>query len=183
MAQNEMKAKPALPERVRSMEGLGGAGGTTALAFAAETVAEPERRDTLSLGVVFTTGSVPELSPVQHGLASKTGVAFLAVCVLEPSQSRCSLCAPHRAWCFAGGERPAEGRAATTRLTPSLFAVPKSALATGLRFYAAQTFRREVRRRAANKWCRSALLAPAGTDAQTKAFHLTKFSVIATPNV
>ena len=24
MAQNEMKAKPALPERVRSMEGLGG---------------------------------------------------------------------------------------------------------------------------------------------------------------
>ena len=146
MAQNEMKAKPALPERVRSMEGFGGAGGTTALALAAETVAEFERRATLSIGVVFTTGSVPELSPIQHRLASKTGVAFLAACVLEPSQNRCSLCAPHRAWCFAAGERPAEGRAATTRLTPSLFAVPKNALATELRFYAAQTFRRGLRR-------------------------------------
>ena len=28
MAQNEMKAKPALPERVRSMEGLGRTGGS-----------------------------------------------------------------------------------------------------------------------------------------------------------
>ena len=30
MAQNEMKAKPALPERVRSMEGLGLGGGSIA---------------------------------------------------------------------------------------------------------------------------------------------------------
>ena len=69
LAQNEMKAKPALPERVRSMEGLG-AGGATALALTAETLAEPERRATLSIGVVFTTGSVPELSPVRHRLGT-----------------------------------------------------------------------------------------------------------------
>ena len=183
MGENEMKPKHGLPCGVRLIAGLGGAGGTAALALVAETRTETERRDTLSIGVVFTTSSVPELSPVQRRLASKTGVAFLAVCVLEPSQNRCSLCAPHRAWCLAAGERPAEGRAATTRLTPSLFAVPKNALATGSRFYAAQSFRRGVRRRAANKWCRSALLAPPGTDDQTKAFHLTEFIVIATPNV
>ena len=162
MGENEMKPTPGLPCGVRLTAGLGGAGGTTALALAAETVAEPERRVTLDIGVVFTTGSVPELSPVQHRLASKTGVAFLAVCVLEPSQNRCSLCAPHRAWCFAAGEQPAEGRAATTRLTPSLFAVPKNALATESRFYAAQILGRGVRRRAAKKWCRPVLLVPAG---------------------
>ena len=125
-----MKPRPGLPCGVRLTAGLGGAGGTTALALAAETVAEPERRATLSIGVVFTTRSVPELSPVQHRLASKTGVAFLAVSVLEPSQNRCSLCAPHRAWRLAAGERSAEGRAATTRLTPSLFPVLKMALPT-----------------------------------------------------
>ena len=178
-----MKPRPGLPCGVRLTAGLGGAGGTTALALAAETLAEPERRATLSTGLVFTTGSVPELSPVQHRLASKTGVVFLAVCVFEPSQNRCSLCAPHRAWCLAAGERPAEGRAATTRLTPSLFAVSKNTPATGSRFYAAQTLRRGVRRQAANKWCRSALLATPGTDAQTKAFHLIEFNMIATPNV
>ena len=154
-----MKPRPGLPCGVRLTAGLGGAGGPTALALAAETVAELERRVTLSMGVAFTTGSVPELSPVQHRFASKTGVAFLAVRVLEPSQNRCSLYASHRAWCFAAGERPAEGRAATTRLTPSLFALPKNALATGSRFYAAQTFRRGVRRRAANQWCGSSVLA------------------------
>ena len=63
MAQNEMKAKAALPERVRSTEGLGGAGGTAALALAAETLAEPERRATLSIGVVFTTASVARTEP------------------------------------------------------------------------------------------------------------------------
>ena len=78
-----MKPKHGLPCGVRLIAGLGGAGGTTALALAAETVAELERRATLSIGVVFTTASVPELSPVQHRLASKTGVAFLAVCVLH----------------------------------------------------------------------------------------------------
>ena len=49
-----------------------------------ETLTETQWRDTLSIGVVFTTGSVPELSPVQHRLASKTGVVFLAIGVLEP---------------------------------------------------------------------------------------------------
>ena len=73
MAQNEMKAKPALPERVRSMEGLGGAGGTAALALAAETLAEPERRTTLCIGVVLTSRSVPELSPVRHRLGAPDG--------------------------------------------------------------------------------------------------------------
>ena len=141
-----MKPKHGLPCGVWLIAGLGGAGGTAALALAAETLTETEWCDALSIGVVFTTGSVPELGPVQHRLASKTGVVFLAVGMLEPSQNRCSLCLPHRAWCLAAGERPAEGRAATTRLTPSLFAVPKNALATGSRFYAAQTFWRGIRR-------------------------------------
>ena len=146
MGKNEMKPKHGLPCGVRLIAGLGGAGGVAAFALVAETLTETEWRHTLSIGVVFTTGSVPELSPVKHRLASKTGVAFLAVSVLEPSKNRCSLCAPHRAWCFAAGERPAEGRAATTRLTPSLFAVPKMALATAARFYATQTFRCGIRR-------------------------------------
>ena len=178
-----MKPMPGLPCGVRLTAGLGGAGGTTALALAAETVAELERRATLDIGVVFTTGSVPELSPVQHRLASKTGVVFLAACVLEPSQNRGSLCAPHQGWCLAAGERPAGGRAATTRLPPSLSAVSRNELATGSRFYEAQTFQRGVRRRAANKRCSSALLDPAGTCAQTDAFHLTELFAITTPNV
>ena len=69
-----MKAKPAPPERVRSMEGLGGAGGTAALALAAETLVEPERRATLCIGVVFTTGSVPELS--QYSTDSRARLAL-----------------------------------------------------------------------------------------------------------
>ena len=136
-----MKPKHGLPCGVRLIAGLGGAGGTAALALAAETRTETEWRDTLSIGVVFTTGSVPELSPVQHRLASKTGVVFLAACVLEPSQNRCSLCLPMLAWCLAAGERPAEGRAATIRLTPSLLAVPKMALQTWLSFHVVQTVR------------------------------------------
>ena len=85
MGQNEMRPKLGLPCGVRLTAGLGGAGGTAALALAAETLAEPERRTTLSIGVVFTTGSVPELSLVRHRLASQTGVVFPAVGVLEPS--------------------------------------------------------------------------------------------------
>ena len=131
MGENEMKPRPGLPCGVRLTAGLGGAGGTTALALAAETLTETEWRAALCIGVVLTRRSVPELSPVQHRLASKTGVAFLAACVLEPSQNRGSLCAPHQGWCLAAGERPAEGRAATTRLTHSLLAAPKMALPTG----------------------------------------------------
>ena len=183
MGEKEMKPKHGLPCGVRLIAGLGGAGGVAAFALVAETLTETEWRDTVSIGVVFTTGSVPELSPVQYRLASKTGVVLPVVGVLESSQNRCPLCVLLLAWCLAAGQRPAEGRAATTRLTPSLFAVPKNALATGSRFYAAQTLRRGVRRQAANKWCRSALLAPAGTDAKTKAVYLTEFIVIATPNV
>ena len=68
MGKNEMKPRPGLPCGVRLTVGLGGAGGTTALALMAETLAEPERRDTLSIGVVFTAGSVPELSLLRHRL-------------------------------------------------------------------------------------------------------------------
>ena len=57
-----MKPTPGLPCGVRLTVGLGGAGGATALALAAETLAEPELRDTVSVGVVFTAGSVPELN-------------------------------------------------------------------------------------------------------------------------
>ena len=63
-----MKHEHGLPCGVRLTAGLGGAGGTAALDFAAETLAKPERRDTLSIGVVFTAGSVPELSPIQRRL-------------------------------------------------------------------------------------------------------------------
>ena len=80
-----MKPKHGLPCGVRLIAGLGVAGGTTALALAVETVAELERRATLSIGVVFTTGSVPELNPVQHQLASQTSVVFPIVGVLESS--------------------------------------------------------------------------------------------------
>ena len=80
-----MKPRPGLPCGVRLTAGLGGAGGATALALAAETLAEPERRATLGIGVEFTTGSVPELSLVQNRVASQTGVVFAAVDVLEPS--------------------------------------------------------------------------------------------------
>ena len=86
MGENEMKPRPALPCGVRLTAGLGGAGGTTALALAAEIVAEPERRATLDMGVVFTTGSVPELSLVLHRFARQSGVVFPAVGVLERRQ-------------------------------------------------------------------------------------------------
>ena len=39
LAQNEMKAKPAPPERVRSMEGLGGAGVERFFGLHCQTVA------------------------------------------------------------------------------------------------------------------------------------------------
>ena len=72
MGENEMKPRPGLPCGVRLTAGLGGAGGTTALARAAETVTEPERRDTLRIEVVFTAGSVPELSLLRNGLGERT---------------------------------------------------------------------------------------------------------------
>ena len=109
MAQNEMKAKAGLPERVRLTEGLGGAVGAAALAFAAEKLVKQERRDTLSIGVVFAAGSVPDLSPIRHRL----GLPILA-------------------WCFLACERPAEGRAATTRLAPSHLRVSAMALPTAV---------------------------------------------------
>ena len=145
MGKNEMKPKHGLPCGVRLIAGLGGAGGAAALALAAETLAEPEPRAALCIGVVLTRRSVPELSPVQHRLASKTGVVFPVVGVLESSQNRCALCAPFLAWCLAAGKRPAGGQAATTRLAPSLLAAPKAALETWLLFYVAQTVRGDAR--------------------------------------
>ena len=70
MGENEMKPRPGLPCGVRLTEGLGGADGAAALALAAETLAEIERRDTLSMGIVFTVSSVPELSPLRHGFGA-----------------------------------------------------------------------------------------------------------------
>ena len=67
-----MKPRPGLPCGVRLTVGLGGAGGTTALALMAETVTESERRDTVSVEVVFTAGSVPELSLLRHRLGEPT---------------------------------------------------------------------------------------------------------------
>ena len=87
MGENEMKPRPGLPCGVRLTAGLGGAGGTTALALVAETLAEPERRDTLSIGLVLTSRSVPELSPVRDRLASQTDVVFPAVYALEPDKN------------------------------------------------------------------------------------------------
>ena len=63
-----MKPTPGPPCGVRLTAGLGGADGTAALALVAEKLVEPERRTTLSIGVVFTAGSVPELSPIRHRL-------------------------------------------------------------------------------------------------------------------
>ena len=88
MGENEMKPRPGLPCGVRLTVGLGGAGGTAALALAAETLAEPERRDTLSIGVVFTTASVHELNLVRHRFARQGGVVFQAMRVLELRQNR-----------------------------------------------------------------------------------------------
>ena len=68
-----MKPKHGLPCGVRLTAGLGGAGGTAALALAAETPAEPERRATLCIGVVLTSRSVPELSPIRHRLGTPDG--------------------------------------------------------------------------------------------------------------
>ena len=82
-----MKPKHGLPCGVRLTAGLGGAGGTAALALAAETLAEPERRATLSIGVVFTTGSVPELSPIRHRLGVPSLVLPIEVAVRRSSDS------------------------------------------------------------------------------------------------
>ena len=82
-----MKPRPGLPFGVRLTAGLGGAGGSTALALAAETLAEPERRAILSIGVVFTTGSVPELSPIRHRLGVLTLALPIEVEVRSSSDS------------------------------------------------------------------------------------------------
>ena len=87
MGENEMKPEHGLPCGVRLTVGLGGAGGTAALTVAAEALAEPERRDILSIGVVFTTGSVPELSLIRHRFARRGGVVFPAMHVLELRQN------------------------------------------------------------------------------------------------
>ena len=58
-----MKPKYGLPCGVRLTEGLGGAGGATALASAAETLAEPERRDALYVGAGFITRQCARTEP------------------------------------------------------------------------------------------------------------------------
>ena len=85
MGENEMKPKHGLPCGVRLIAGLGVAGGIAALALAAETLTETEWRDTLSIGVVFTTGSVPEPSLLRQRLDEPNWRCIPAVGVLEPS--------------------------------------------------------------------------------------------------
>ena len=87
-----MKPKHGLPCGVRLIAGLGGAGGTAVLALAAETLDEPERRATLCIGVVLTSRSVPELSPIRYRFSEAEGGAFAAVQVLEPNPIRYRLC-------------------------------------------------------------------------------------------
>ena len=133
-----MKPGPGLPCGVRLTAGLGGAGGATALALAAETVAERERRATLDIGVVFTTNSVPELSPVQHRLGEQDwrGIPIRPCARTEPKQMPTL-----RA---ASGVVPCCWRAARRRTgshhKAHALAVSRAndCAANGVRFYAAQ---------------------------------------------
>ena len=160
MGENEMKPKHGLPCGVRLTVGLGGAGGSTALASAAETWTEPEQCDTLCICAVFTSLSVPELSPI------------------EPRD-----CVPRLAWCCVAGERPAEGRAATTRLRPSLINVPKMAPAEVVAVLCSTDF--PARSSAVNS--EQVVLTNAThldrSDARTEALDLAEFFVLVTPNV
>ena len=94
-----------------------------------------------------------------------------------------SRCAPHVAWCFAAGERPAEGRAATTRLTPSLIAVPKMALPTEAVVLCSTDF--PLRSSAVNS--EQVVLTNAThldrRDARIEALDLAGFFALVTPNV
>ena len=87
------------------------------------------------------------------------------------------------AWCFAAGERPAEGRAATTRLTPSLIAVPKMALPTDAVVLCSTAFPA----RSSEENSQQVVLTNAthldGSDARTEALDLAEFFVLVTPNV
>ena len=67
MAQNEMKAKPALPERVRSMEGLG------------VTVGRPQKRVILA----FCIGFFSPASSVPHGQVLEQWSFWLLACSSE----------------------------------------------------------------------------------------------------
>ena len=76
MGKNEMKPKHGLPCGVRLIAGLGGAGGTTALALAVETVAELEfTAKARALDVIYTRFAQIHCSSDQsphsefHGLA------------------------------------------------------------------------------------------------------------------
>ena len=63
MAQNEMKAKPALPERVRSMEGLG-------VTVCCERESQPTRKEFMNgdLGALLEMGEGPPKSACRSGL-------------------------------------------------------------------------------------------------------------------
>ena len=86
------------------------------------------------------------------------------------------------AWCLAAGERTAEGRAATTRLTPSLLPVLKMALPiVAMALYSTDFPGRssevsseqvvQIGYSLRLEWCTS------------DAVHLTEFFALATPNV
>ena len=153
MAQNEMKAKPALPERVRSMEGLGGAGGTAALALAAETLAEPERRATLCIRVVLTSRSVPELSPIRHRLGTPDGA-----CV--PSRV-CARTEPSTIPALRANSGATKRRGGSMQLSVSDAKLGGEQRTSGL----------------------TNATHLAGNEDRTEAFHLADFFALVTPNV
>ena len=152
MGENEMKPRPGLPCGVRLTAGLGGAGGTAALALVAETLAEPERRATLSIGVVFTTGSVPELSPIRHRLGVPDGA-----CVRSHG---CARTEPSTipAWRAKSGAANRAGGSMRLRVSTAKLGGEQrtSGLANATHL--------------------------GGIEARTEAFHLADFFALATPN-
>ena len=99
----------------------------------------------------------------------------------EPSTTQTLQTPPE--WCSFAGERPAEGRAAPTRLTPSLLTVPALALPTAVAVLCSADF--PARSSEVNS--EQVLLTNAthleGSDARTEALDLTEFFVLVTPNV
>ena len=90
---------------------------------------------------------------------------------------------PRLAWCCVVGERPAEGRAATKRLRPSLITVPKMAPPEAVAVLCSTDF--PARSSAMNS--EQVALTNAthldGSDARIEALDLAEFFVLVTPNV
>ena len=141
-----MKPEHGLPCGVRLTEGLGCAGGTATLAVAAETATEPERRDTLSIGAVFTAASVPELSPVRRRFTRQSGVVFPAVGVLELRQNETDFARHIGRGALLPKSGPPKDGQPPQGLRPRCYQCHGWLCQQRWRFYGAQTFRRGIRR-------------------------------------